>query len=243
MAEKRPFAIKICSYEGGEGKTVIAINLAVALASMGKRVLLMDVDPHSRGVADFLGLKDAKVSFLDVLERGLDVRKGIVSYPPGKIDVMPDNFSIKYYNPSPRLVDKTASQIVRLGYDFVISDSESGNMVESAIKYYSELLDIIMPIKTSARFESVLIKRYGKLGVPYRIVMNRIHKSPRRADSRTLVEKELGAKIAVSIPYDRKVLESVAKAKPLYLMDKHSKFSQAIGKLARFYIKEAEKKK
>lgn len=50
--------IAISNYKGGVGKTTTAVNLASIYASMGKRVLLVDLDPQA-SATDYFGAYDA----------------------------------------------------------------------------------------------------------------------------------------------------------------------------------------
>ena len=122
--------ISICNQKGGTGKTTTTVNLSAELASLGKKILVIDVDPQGNATSG-LGVNKSELekSVYDVLLGRSSVEEVIVRDAQPGLDVLPCNISLTgaeielvgAISRESRL--KSALSSVKDQYDFIFIDS------------------------------------------------------------------------------------------------------------------------
>jgi polysaccharide biosynthesis transport protein len=87
-AANRPKSIVISSSIPGEGKSTMAINLAVSLADTGARVILVDADLRRPSIADYAGI-EGSVGLTTVLIGRADVEDVVQPMGTTTLDLLP----------------------------------------------------------------------------------------------------------------------------------------------------------
>lgn len=87
--------ISIVNQKGGVGKTTTAVNLIAALGYIGKRVLLVDIDPQGNSTSGFgVNKRTLKKSSYDVLSQNLPVINAVVTTSCKNVDIVPANIQL-----------------------------------------------------------------------------------------------------------------------------------------------------
>lgn len=76
---RQPVILSVYNQKGGVGKTTSAVNLGIALAALGKSVVLIDFDPQSSASGNFPIKSEAKVGIHDLLNQDVFVEDAVTS--------------------------------------------------------------------------------------------------------------------------------------------------------------------
>lgn len=87
--------IAIANQKGGVGKTTTTINLGACISRMGKKVLVIDIDPQGN-TSSGLGIEKSNLesSAYDVLINDMDPVRAIINTDYPNMDIIPSNMAL-----------------------------------------------------------------------------------------------------------------------------------------------------
>ncbi len=80
--------VAILNQKGGTGKTTTAVNLAASLAEMGKKILLIDLDPQA-SASLWYGFKDKGKALFEVLTDEREILSAVEKTSVEGLDILP----------------------------------------------------------------------------------------------------------------------------------------------------------
>ncbi len=81
--------VAVANQKGGVGKTTTVVNLGAALAELGRRVLVIDLDPQANA-STWLGSVDARALY-DVFESGASLEKAVRPTEVDNLELVPSS--------------------------------------------------------------------------------------------------------------------------------------------------------
>ena len=219
-------AIVVTSGKGGVGKTTTSANISMALAKLGKKVVVVDGDTGLRSLDLILGLENRIVyNLVDVVEGTCDLKKALIR--DKRVDGL-------YLLPTAQTREKEAvteaqmkklSDELRKDFDFVIFDCPAG--IEAGFRNASagatEALVVttpdVSPVRDADRIIGML-ENQGKKKI--HLIINRLRpKMMRKGDMMGVndVLDVLNVSLIGVVPEDDAVVKSSNDGVPLTLTD------------------------
>ncbi len=226
-------SITVASGKGGVGKTTISSNLGVALAQLGKDVMILDADIEMANLELHLGLEGMETTLQDVLAGEADIKSAIYT-GPGGVKVIPAGISLEGLRKAdPDVLEQVLKTLLK-NSEILIIDAPAGlgRSVVTALAAGQELLLVVNPEISSmsdALKTKIVAKKLGShvLGV----VLNRASREGTDLTASD-IEIMLEAKILAVVPEDPEIRRSTALGQPIVIRAPNSPAAVAIKKLA-----------
>ena len=133
-----------------EGKSATAVNLAIVLAQLGKRVLLVDADLHKPRLHEVLHLSN-RAGLVSVLAEELDATRAIQPAGIPNLFLLPAGPSSP--NPSGLLSSEAMSTLLQLAgmnFDYIVIDSPPVFPVADALVLGAQTDGVVLCVKGAA---------------------------------------------------------------------------------------------
>jgi len=236
--------IVITSGKGGVGKTTATANIGTALASIDKRVCLIDADIGLRNLDVVLGLENRIVyDVVDVVEKNCRLEQALIR---------DKRFSNLFLLPAAQTRDKTAVtpyqmqeliNVLKEEMDFILVDSPAGieQGFKNAIAGADQAVIVTTPEVSAVRDADRIIGLLESEGIKDpELIINRIRiDMVDRGDMMGIQDmiEILAIALLGIVPEDENIVISTNKGEPIALQKK-SRAGQAFNNLARRIIGE-----
>ena len=201
----------VTSGKGGVGKTIVAANLAAALARAGQRVLVLDADLGLANLDVVLNLA-ARVTLHDVFTGRATLDQALQPAPGGFTVLLAGSGLVEYSRMTPEVRDKLLDVIaqVRPRFDQVLLDTGAGisDVVLFTVSLADEVLVVATPEPTSLTdaYATIKVLASTQAARPMRLLVNQVQRKGEGRAVRSQLQQVL----------DRFVSPELAK--PLKLM-------------------------
>lgn len=233
----------ITSGKGGVGKTAVTANIAVSLAKLGKKVLILDADLGLANIDVVFGLAP-KYNLNHFFSGEQDLGSILVEGPNG-VKILPagsgvQNFTRLDSQQKQKLLD--GLDLMHNDFDFVLIDTEAG--ISENVTYFNtaaqEILVVTTPDPTAITDAYALMKllstQYHEKR--FNLVVNMIQSDEEALDvyrKLTMVSNrylDISIEFLGSIPADRQMIDAIRKQRVIVDLYPASRITTAFTLLA-----------
>lgn len=248
-------AIAIFNQKGGVGKTTTNINLSACLATLGKKILIIDNDPQGNSTSG-LGINKSATVFnlYDLLLSDINPEDAIMKTGYENLDIIPSN--VQLAGAEIEMIDlekrefrlKYIVDALKEKYDYIFVDcppslglltinslvAVDGILVPIQCEYYA-LEGVSQLINTFKLMKKNLNKNLQIEGVLISMYDSRTNLSQQVVDE---VEKYFQGKVyKTRIPRNIKLAEAPSFGKPIIYYDEKSKGAESYLALAKEFLR------
>ena len=235
--------IAVTGGKGGVGKTTVAVNLSLALAELGRRVVLLDGNLGLANIDALLGLAP-QYTLADLIEGRCELSDVLVR-GPGGVQIVPAASGIRsmvHLSPAQHAGLIQAFSEIGDSVDVLVIDTAAGigASVVSFVRAAQEVLLVVCDEPTSITDAYALIKLLNRdYGMNHFRVLANMAQSPQ--EGRNLFAKltkvterflDVTLQYVGAVPYDENVRKAVQNQRAIYENFPRSKSAQAFQAIA-----------
>ena len=246
--------LAFANQKGGVGKTTSAVNVAASLGIIGKKTLIIDLDPQGNATSGVgIPKRSLKGTVKEVLCGENDIKNVILSTNFKNLDIIPTNVSLSgaefdlYNDEGSEYNLKDALDKIKDDYDYVIIDcppslgmltinafvASDGIVVPMQAEFYA-VEGLSQLISTTKRVKKLYNEDLNITGILITMYNKRLLLSMQVMDE---LQKYYPDKLfSTCISRNVKLSEAPGFGKPVYYHDKHSKGANEYLDIARELI-------